>query len=219
MNYPNAFCPGIAKHGITATTIATLAIQTRHLADYAASAAKIGTNAITGVKIAALAVSTAKLSTAAATATKIANLAVGTVKLATAAATATKIANLSVGTGKLATNAVSTVKVLDYNISTQKIATNAVTTGKVLNGNLSLGAGTHLGNLGVIDGSYVSILMVTAGANHVVSHGLGRTPQGFLQISANKAAFAYNGTTAHTGTLLNLSIDTTVTTTFKLVAF
>jgi len=31
MNYPNRWCPGIAEHGITATTLATNAIKTRHL--------------------------------------------------------------------------------------------------------------------------------------------------------------------------------------------
>lgn len=217
--YGADWCPHINANGLIASNIASLAVQRRHLATNAVSTVKVLNFNITASKVGTRAITTVKLATSAVTATKIANLAVGTAKLATNAVTATKVANYNISTIKLATAAVSTLKVADYNITTAKLATNAVSTGKVVNGNLSMGGagGTHLAFLGDMNAKFVSLGTVTAAVNHVVSHGLGRTPV-FWAAKGDKKNYLYDGTTAHTDTLLNLAPATTATTVWKIIA-
>ncbi len=58
-------------------------------------------------------------------------------------------------------------------------------------------------------GENVSVSIVTANftqanTNTQVSHGLGRAPQGYIQVGSNAATMIYDGTSANSDSVLNL---------------
>lgn len=113
--------------------------------------------------------------------------------IATGAITKTKIGALAVSTSKVMTGA----------ITKPKLAVLSVSNAKIVTGTISMGAGTHLALVGKLDARFVSALTAATNSNTVVSHGLARPPIGFEVLSQDKSCMIYDGTTAHTTTLLN----------------
>lgn len=101
----------------------------------------------------------------------------------------------SVNSRVLATNAVTTIKIRNFNITTAKLATNAVTNAKVLNANIGLGTATTGTGFGKLNAKYKTFTFTATGVVLQVTHGLGRTPVGYLVIAPSKAGVVYRGST------------------------
>ncbi|WP_207953672.1 phage tail tip protein J-related protein [Shewanella decolorationis] len=110
--------------GLTAETIAALAIATNHLQAGAVTVDKVSANAITAEKIAALAIATNHLQSGAITADKVGANAI----------TAEKIAALAIATNHLQAGAVTVDKVGANAITAEKIAALAIATNHLQSG-------------------------------------------------------------------------------------
>ncbi|MGR3970701.1 phage tail tip protein J-related protein [Shewanella sp. 1180_01] len=108
----------VSANAITAEKIAALAIATNHLQAGAITADKVGANAITAAKIAALAIATNHLQAGAITADKVGANAI----------TAEKIAALAIATNHLQAGAITADKVGANAITAEKIAALAIAT-------------------------------------------------------------------------------------------
>jgi hypothetical protein len=171
--------------------------------------AKILDGSVTKPKLGALSVTNSKVGTGAIDARALAALSVSGPSVATGA----------IGTAKLGAAAATRSKVAALAVSTTKVMTAAITNDKIATGVIGLGGGTHKTKLGKLNANVVSVSFTATGANTAASHGLGRVPVFILQ-SVDQASdgIVYDGTTAHTTTLLNLRY-TKGTNAVKVVAF
>lgn len=150
---------------ITATKLATDAVETLKIKDANVTADKLATNAVTTIKItdanvtaaklATDAVETAKIKDANVTADKLATDSVTTIKIVDANVTTAKIADLNITSAKLASNAVTTAKITDANVTAAKLASGLAMTKAnveaVLTGTIS--THTHsLEDIGITNG-------------------------------------------------------------------
>jgi hypothetical protein len=117
----------------------------------------------------------------------------------------------------LATNAVTTAKVLNYKITTAKLATSAVTNSKILNANIGLGSGNSGSTAGKLNAKYKTFAFTATGTLLQVTHGLGRTPVGYLVFAPSKAGVVYRATTAYLkATQIWVKCNATVAGTFLI---
>jgi hypothetical protein len=128
---------------ITAAKIASLAVNTGHLADGAVINDKLGTNsvatsniqdlAIVNAKLALLSVQTGNIIDDAITADKVANLAITSVKIAAGAVTNSKLATGAVSNDKIQNDSVSGAKIIDGSIDETELANDSVSSDKIQN--------------------------------------------------------------------------------------
>ena len=101
----------------------------------------------------------------------------------------------SVNSRVLSTNAVTTIKILNYKITTAKLATSAVTNAKVLNANIGMGSANTGSTAGKLNAKYKTFTFTATGTLMQVTHGLGRTPVGYLVLNPSKPGVVYRGST------------------------
>jgi hypothetical protein len=97
----------------------------------------------------------------------------------------------------LATNAVTTAKILNFKITTAKLATSGVTNAKIANATINIGGATSGAALGKLNAKYKSVLTKASNTAVFVTHGLGRTPVGYLVFAPDKAGTFYRGSTSY----------------------
>jgi hypothetical protein len=85
-------------------------------------------------------------------------------------------------------------------------------------GGFSLGEGNSGEFAGNIDGRYITFTSTTANIDIPLTHGLGRTPIGYLVVSRSNAGTIYDSTTVWNSASMYVRCDTT-SCTVKLVAF
>lgn len=176
------FCPRLNDTGVGNSLLVSKSVNSRVLA----------TNAVTTVKIRNFNITTAKLATSAVTTSKIKNNTITNAKLATGVIVSTGWVCLS---GNIIADAVTTAKVLNYNITTAKLATSAVTNAKVLKGSLNIGGATSGATAGFLNAKYKTFAFTATGTLMQVTHGLGKTPVGFLVFNQSKPGVVYRGST------------------------
>lgn len=123
----------LATDAVESGKIKDAAVTTTKIANLAVGNAAIANGAITNAKIGDAAVDTAKISDAAITNAKIGNLAVTTAKIADGNITSAKIADANITTAKIADANITAAKIADANITTAKIADGNITNAKIAN--------------------------------------------------------------------------------------
>uniref|UniRef100_E6XH36 Membrane protein n=1 Tax=Shewanella putrefaciens (strain 200) TaxID=399804 RepID=E6XH36_SHEP2 len=117
--------------GLTAETIAALAIATNHLQAGSVTVDKVGANAITAEKIAALAIATNHLQAGSVTVDKVGANAITAAKIAALAIATNHLQAGSVTVDKVGANAITAEKIAALAIATNHLQAGAVTVDKV----------------------------------------------------------------------------------------
>jgi len=113
----------------------------------------------------------------------------------------------------------SSITLAGSQVTTAAIQNSAVTNSKLAGGAVGMGSGTHGVVTGKLDAIMASVTTATLNITTIVTHGLGRTPIGFLAVAQDKAANFYKSrATMATSTHLWVDCDTT-TVVAKLLIF
>ena len=138
-----------AHSNITASMLASSAVETSKIADGAVTGTKLATAAVDGSKIAAGSVGTSHIGDAAVTDSKLSANAVTTTRLASGAVTQEKIAGSAVSSPQLATGAVTEPKLAAQSVTGSKLATGSVGSAAIVDGAVTQ---SKLGNSAVTSG-------------------------------------------------------------------